>query len=138
MLCLMTPYPDMLKEWRKRRRLSQLDLAMEAEVSARHISFLETGRARPSRQMVLQLCAELGVPHAERNQMLTAAGLAPAYRRRDIDEAEMVPVRDAVNWILTRHNPYPAFAIDRYWNLVEINQTAAMLLAGVGLACRDS
>lgn len=127
-----------LKSWRHERRLSQLDLGLSANVSARHISFLETGRARPSRGMVLRLCDELGVPRASRNGMLTMAGLAPAYRKRPLSEADMQPVRDAVDWMLERHAPYPAIAVDRHWLVVGLNRPAAMLLGGIGLGEGDS
>ena len=93
-----------LREWRQQRRMSQLDLGLSANVSARHISFLETGRARPSRSMVLQLCEELEVPRAARNHLLTAAGLAPAYAERALTEDQMQPVRDAMDWTLQRHD----------------------------------
>ena len=98
----MTTFGTTLKHWRAERRMSQLDLGLSANVSARHISFLETGRARPSRAMVLQLCEELAVPRPTRNQMLTAAGLAPAYAKRDLAEADMTPVRKAVDWLKAR------------------------------------
>ena len=127
-----------LREWRQQRRMSQLDLGLSANVSARHISFLETGRARPSRSMVLQLCEELEIPRAARNRLLTAAGLAPAYAERELSEAQMQPVRDAVEWMLSRHDPYPAFALDRHWTLMKMNQTAQLLLAGMGLSPGDS
>lgn len=104
-----------LKEWRARRRLSQLELGLAAAVSARHISFLETGRARPSRGMVLRLCEHLQVPRAARNRLLTAAGLAPAYAARPRSAADLGPLADAVDWMLARHAPYPAFALDRHW-----------------------
>lgn len=122
-----------LREWRQQRRLSQLDLGLGANVSARHISFLETGRAKPSRSMVLQLCEELEVPRAARNRLLTAAGLAPAYAERALTEEQMQPVRSAVDWMLQRHDPYPGFAMDRHWRLRKMNATAQLLLAGMGL-----
>ena len=122
-----------LKEWRARRRLSQLELGLAAAVSARHISFLETGRARPSRGMVLRLCEHLQVPRAARNRLLTAAGLAPAYAARPRSAAELGPLADAVDWMLARHAPYPAFALDRHWTLTALNPPAATLFAPVGL-----
>ncbi|MEO1089701.1 MAG: helix-turn-helix transcriptional regulator [Pseudomonadota bacterium] len=127
-----------MKEWRARRRMSQLDLGLSAEVSPRHISFLETGRARPSRTMVLRLCDELEVPRAARNQLLAAAGFAHAYAERALTETDMRPVRLAVDWMLERHAPFPAFAVDRHWNLVELNRTAAQLFSGLGLGPGDS
>lgn len=127
-----------LKEWRQARRISQLDLGLSAGVSSRHISFLETGRSRPSRGMVLRLCDELDVPRAQRNRMLTAAGLSPAYAERDLSEADMAPVRAAVEWTLARHDPYPAMAIDRHWRLVQANKSMSALLAGFGAREGDS
>lgn len=127
-----------LREWRQQRRMSQLDLGLGANVSARHISFLETGRASPSRGMVLQLCEELQVPRADRNRLLSAAGLAPIYAERELNADQMQPVRDAVDWMLDRHDPYPAFAMDRHWKLQRMNRTAQLLLAGMGLSPGDS
>lgn len=130
-------YGEALKAWRVRRRLSQLDLALEAGVSARHVSFLETGRARPSRGMVLRLAERLGVPRAERNRMLDAAGLAPAYAERPLSAEEMAPVRAAVDWMLTRHAPWPAFALDRAWRLTALNGPAERIFGAVGLGAGD-
>ena len=122
-----------LKHWREKRRLSQLALSLEADVSARHISFLETGRSRPTRGMVLRLCDRLEIPRESRNQLLTAAGLAPAYHTRDLSSQDLAPVTSAVEWTLSRHAPYPAFSVDRHWTLVDLNAPAQMLFAGVGL-----
>ncbi len=127
-----------LKTWRNRRRLSQLDLGLSANVSSRHISFLETGRAQPSRGMVLRLCEELELPRAARNQLLFAAGLAPAYGSRSLADEEMRPVREAVDWLLQRHAPFPAMALDRHWHLVQLNRPAGRLFAGLGLGEGDS
>lgn len=127
-----------LKEWRQARRVSQLDLGLAAGVSSRHISFLETGRSRPSRGMVLRLCDELDVPIAHRNRMLTAAGLSPAYAERDLSEEDMAPMRKAVHWTLKRHEPYPAMAMDRHWRIVEMNAVSERLLAGFGTKVGDS
>jgi len=127
-----------LKEWRARRRLSQLELGLAAAVSARHISFLETGRARPSRGMVLRLCEHLQVPRAARNRLLTAAGLAPAYAARPRSAADLGPLADAVDWMLARHAPYPAFALDRHWTLMALNPPAATLFEPVGLGAGDN
>jgi transcriptional regulator with XRE-family HTH domain len=118
--------------------MSQLDLALVANVSARHLSFLETGRARPSRGMVLTLCRELAVPRAARNRMLSAAGHAPIYGERPLEAAEMAPVRAAVDWMLDRHAPYPAFALDRHWHLVALNGPATALLGAVGIEAGES
>lgn len=133
-----TTFGMMLKDWRRQRRMSQLDLGLTANVSARHISFLETGRAKPSRTMVLQLCEVLETPRATRNSLLNAAGFAPAYRSRKLDQADMAQVCAAVDWTLMRHDPYPAFALDRHWQLVKTNRSAQMLLAAVGLVEGDS
>ena len=103
-----------LKEWRGRRRMSQLDLGLAANVSARHISFLETGRSKPSRSMVRLLCDSLEVPHVACNAVLTAAGFAPTYRRRDLEDDDMTQVRAAVEWTLQRHDPFPAMALDKH------------------------
>jgi transcriptional regulator with XRE-family HTH domain len=122
----------LLREWRSRRRLSQLDLAVEAEVSARHLSFVETGRSRPSRELVLHLAEHLDVPLRERNALLLAAGYAPTYRSTPLDADEMAPVRAALDKILGGHDPYPAVVVDRYWNLVSVNSSAlAVLTDGV-------
>lgn len=133
-----SPFGSLLKEWRGQRRMSQLDLGLAANVSARHISFLETGRARPSRSMVIQLTESLAVPRTARNQLLNAAGFSPAYRTRDLDAGEMSHVRAAVDWTLERHDPFPAFALDRHWHLVAANQSAGRLIGGLGLQAGDS
>ncbi|MCY0096106.1 helix-turn-helix transcriptional regulator [Hoeflea ulvae] len=130
---MSTEFGGLLRQWREARRLSQLDLGLSANVSARHISFLETGRARPSRAMVLNLGSVLEVPRGSRNAMLHAAGFAPGYRARGLDEAEMAPVSAALGWMLERHLPYPAFVLDRHWRLVRVNATAGMLLGQMGL-----
>src|SRR3954467_3906715 len=106
---------DLLRDWRQRRRLSQLDLALEAEISTRHLSYIETGRARPRRDMVLALAEELGVPLRERNVLLTAAGFAPVYPQRSLDDPSLQAARQAIDLVLKGHEPYPALAIDRRW-----------------------
>ena len=121
----------LLREWRVRRRLSQLDLALDAGISARHLSFVETGRARPSAEMVLHLADELGVPLRERNRLLLAAGYAPVYEERALDDPEMQPVHEAVQLVLDGHDPYPAITVDHGWALVAHNRGAAMLMAGL-------
>jgi transcriptional regulator with XRE-family HTH domain len=121
-------FGELLRGWRERRRLTQLDLAAVAEVSTRHLSFLETGRANPSRRMVLLLAEQLELPLRERNVLLHAAGFVPAYPRRSLEATEMAPVREAVNQVLRGHEPYPAIAVDRYWNILAMN-TAAGLFA---------
>jgi transcriptional regulator with XRE-family HTH domain len=120
------PLGTLLRDWRRRRRLSQLDLALEAGVSARHLSFLETGRSKPSREMVLHLSEQLEVPLRDRNRLLLAAGFAPAFEERPIDAPEMAPVREALDKILTGHEPYPALVVDRWWNLQAANRSIAM------------
>ncbi len=121
----------LLREWRQRRRLSQLDLALEANVSTRHLSYVETGRARPSAEMVLHLAEELDIPLRDRNALLLAAGHAPAYGQRDLDEPAMGPVREALDRVLEAHDPFPALAVDRHWGLVAANQALGLLVAGV-------
>jgi transcriptional regulator with XRE-family HTH domain len=122
-----------LKEWRRRRRISQLQLSLAANVSARHIAFLETGRARPSRAMVMHLGEALEVPRAERNRMLDSAGFRPAWSARRLDGEDMEPVRRAIARIIERHDPYPAFVIDRHWTVVTANRSGAMVLAAFGI-----
>ena len=121
----------LLREWRVRRRLSQLDLASSAGISARHLSFVETGRSRPSPQMVLHLSEALEVPLRERNRMLLAAGYAPVYGQRPLDAPELEPVRRALDLVLGGHDPYPAFVVDRRWDIVAANASAGLLLEGV-------
>jgi transcriptional regulator with XRE-family HTH domain len=122
---------DHLREWRQRRHLSQLDLAGEAEISARHLSFVETGRAAPSREMVLKLAERLDVPLRERNVLLVAAGYAPAFPQRALDDPALKAAREAINLVLRAHEPNPALAYDRHWNLVSANRMVAPLLAGI-------
>jgi transcriptional regulator with XRE-family HTH domain len=121
----------LIKHWRERRRMSQLYLASEAEISSRHLSFIETGRSAPSRAMVLRLAEYLEVPLRDRNRLLTAAGFAPAFRERSLDEHSMLPARLAVEQILKGQEPFPALAIDRHWNMISANSAVAALLAGV-------
>ena len=126
-------FGTLLRRWRGRRRISQLDLGLAAGVSARHISFLEGGRARPSRSMVVQLCNTLDIPHAERNGMLGAAGFAPVYASRPLDDDDLAHVMAAIEWMLIRHEPFPAFAFDKHWRVVKASAAGRLLLAGVGL-----
>lgn len=135
---MQNAFGETLKDWRNQRRMSQLDLGLTASVSARHISFLETGRSKPSRTMVLHLCETLELPRNARNTILTAAGFAPVYRQRNLDEDEMVHVREAVDWTLERHDPFPAFALDRHWAIVKANRAAMAILASTGLSEGDS
>src|SRR3954468_13476085 len=120
-----------LREWRQRRHLSQLDLALEAEISARHLSFVETGRAAPSRDMVLRLAERLDVPLRERNVLLVAAGFAPAFPQRPLDDPALSAAREAINLVLRAHEPNPALAYDRHWNLVAANRMVAPILEGI-------
>lgn len=125
------PIGPLLRQWRTRRRRSQLDLALDVEVSTRHLSFVETGRARPSRELLLRLGAVLELPLRERNRLLLAAGYAPHFPEHRIDEPELAQALEAVRQVLAAHTPYPAVAVDRHWNLVLANATAQALLAGV-------
>jgi transcriptional regulator with XRE-family HTH domain len=120
-----------LREWRQRRHLSQLDLAVEAEISSRHLSFVETGRAAPSREMVLRLAERLEVPLRERNVLLVAAGYAPAFPQRSLDDPMLKSARQAIDLVLKAHEPNPALAYDRHWNLVTANRMVALLLRGI-------
>jgi len=123
-----------LRHWRQHRRLSQLDLASEAEISTRHLSYVETGRAAPSREMVLRLAERLDVPLRERNALLVAAGFAPMYRQRGLDDPALAAARRAVDLVLKGHEPFPALAVDRHWNLVAHNAVVPMLMAGAAPA----
>jgi transcriptional regulator with XRE-family HTH domain len=125
------PLGAQLREWRRRRHQSQLALALQAGVSQRHLSFVESGRAQPSRDMVLRLAEQLDVPLRERNRMLVAAGFAPVYPERPLDDPALGPARRAVERVLEAHEPYPALAIDRHWTLVAANRALGPLLAGV-------
>ena len=131
MLGSVRPVGDLLREWRERRRLSQLELALEAEISTRHLSFVETGRSRPSRDMVLHLAEQLDVPLRERNQLLLAAGYAPVYAESPLDSPQMAAVRAAIRQVLAGHEPYPAVVVDRGWNLFDANAGVALFTAGV-------
>lgn len=122
---------DLLREWRQRRRLSQLDLAADAEVSTRHLSCVETGRALPSREMVLRLAERLAVPLRERNRLLTAAGYAPMFAERRLDDPALAAARHAIELVLKGHEPYPALAVDRHWTLVSYNRMVPPMLAGL-------
>lgn len=134
----MTAYPTLLKEWRHRRRMSQLDLAVEADVSTRHISFLETGRARPSPEMIVHLSEVMDVPLDARNQMMRAVGFAPRYPNRPLSDDVMAPLREAMMWTLNRHAPYPGIAVNRIWQIIAMNAPAKMLFAPMGVAEGDS
>ena len=120
---------DLLRDWRQRRRLSQLDLAVEAEVSVRHLSFVETGRSRPSREMVVGLAESLDLPLRDRNALLLAAGYAPIYHETALDDAAMSPVRGALDRLLAGHEPFPAIVVDRHWELVAANRPAMEIMS---------
>lgn len=125
------PVGTLLRDWRQRRRLSQMDLALDTEVSARHLSFIETGRATPSRDMLLRLAERLDIPLRERNTMLMAAGHAPAYAERTLADPSMASAQRAVTLILQGHMPYPAIAVDSHWNLLQANPIAQVLMSSV-------
>jgi transcriptional regulator with XRE-family HTH domain len=124
---------EMLREWRQRRHLSQLELSARTGVSTRHLSYIETGRSRPSRQLILHLAEHLDIPLRERNALLLAAGYAPVYSHRALDDngSDMRYVREAIERLLTSHGPYPAFVIDRQWEVVARNESTAVLLVDV-------
>ncbi|HXF29980.1 MAG TPA: helix-turn-helix transcriptional regulator [Solirubrobacterales bacterium] len=124
----------LLREWRESKHLSQLEVALDAGVSARHLSFVETGRSLPGRETLLRILERLGVPFRERNRLLLAAGHAPAYPERSLDDADLAPVRDALDVVLTGHEPYPAVAVDRVWNMVAANSAMVALTDGVEIA----
>ena len=125
------PVGELLRSWRQHRRRSQLDVALDAGVSTRHISFVETGRSLPSRDMLLHLAEHLEVPLRDQNQMLVAAGYAPVYSQRPLDDPSMRVAREAVDLVLAGHEPYPALAVDRHWTLVTANRATGLLLSGV-------
>jgi transcriptional regulator with XRE-family HTH domain len=124
----------MLRQWRSERRISQLDLALQAEVSTRHLSFIETGRAKPSRQMVLLLSSALEVPLRERNTLLLAAGYAPAYRETALDDPQMADVRLALQMILRQHDPFGAVVVNRHWDVVMASDSWRRMMAALGAA----
>lgn len=127
------PVGDLLREWRRHRRLSQLDLATHAEISTRHLSFVESGRAQPSRDMILHLAEYLNIPLRERNALLVAAGFAPAYAERPLEDASMDSARRMIDQLLQGFDPYPALTIDRHWHLMASNQAVLRLLDGVAV-----
>jgi transcriptional regulator with XRE-family HTH domain len=127
---LSPPVGEMLRQWRQRRRLSQLALAADVDVSTRHLSFVETGRSLPSREMLMRLARRLDVPLRERNALMLAAGYAPVYPQRPLSDEVLCAAREAVDLVLTGHEPYPALAVDRHWHLVGANAAVQRLLAG--------
>ena len=128
------PVGDLLREWRQRRRMSQLDLSLEADISTKHLSFLETGRSQPSRDMVLLLAEQLEVPLRERNVLLVAAGFAPVFAERRLEDPALQPARKAVDLVLAGHEPYPALAVDRHWTLIAANGVVGRLIGGADAA----
>jgi len=128
------PIGDHLREWRQRRRMSQLALACEADISTRHLSFLETGRSQPSRDMVLHLAERLEIPVRERNVLLVAAGYAPMFPERSLEDPALAAARRAVDLVLASQKPYPAFALDRHWAIMATNAALPELYAGVAPA----
>src|SRR5689334_2205648 len=122
---------ELLRQWRHRRGLSQLDLAIAADVSARHVSLVETGKSRPSADMILRLADQLQVPLRDRNRLLLAAGFAPRYAERPLDDTALSAARDAVRRVLHAHEPYPALVFDRRWNIVMTNRAVEPFFAGV-------
>jgi transcriptional regulator with XRE-family HTH domain len=120
-----------LRDWRTRRRMSQMDLALDTDMSTRHLSFIETGRSKPSSQMLLRIADRLEVPHRARNALLLAAGYAPDYQERPLDSAEMAGMRAIVDHVLKGHEPYPALAVDRHWNMIAANNAIAILIEQV-------
>lgn len=123
----------LLRQWRKRQRMTQLELALDAGVSARHLSFVETGRSQPGREMLLRVLAQLKVPFREQNRLLLAAGHAPAYPERSLEDPDLAPVRNALDVILSGHDPYPAVAVDRVWNMVAANSVMFALTEAVDI-----
>jgi len=124
------PIGDHLRAWRQRRRMSQLDLASEAEISTRHLSFVESGRAQPSRDMVLNLAERLEIPLRDRNVLLVSAGFAPIFPERRLEDPALAAARRAVDLVLAGHEPYPALAVDRHWQLMAANGAVGRLMAG--------
>ncbi|SDI82118.1 transcriptional regulator, XRE family [Pseudomonas delhiensis] len=125
------PVGALLRQWRQRRRLSQLDLACDADISTRHLSFVETGRALPSREMLLHLAEQLDIPLRERNRLLAAAGYAPVYSERALDDPALTVARQAIDQLLKAHEPNPAMVVDRHWNLLASNHAVGVFLIGV-------
>lgn len=121
-------FTTLLKSWRKQRGFSQLALALASNVSQRHLSFLESGRSQPSREMILRLGTILEIPFRDQNALLTAAGFAPVFVESDLYAPELAPIRQALDFMLHQQEPYPAIVMDRYWNQLESNQSAQRLL----------
>jgi len=126
-----TQFGELMRDWRQRRRMSQLDLSLAADVSSRHVSFVETGRSVPSRAMVLRLAEALEVPPREQNHLLVAAGLAPVFAERSLDDPDMAAVREGVEQVLAAYEPFPCLAVDHGWKVLRVNAGAGVLLDGV-------
>jgi transcriptional regulator with XRE-family HTH domain len=122
---------SLLRQWRERRSVTQLELALDAGISARHLSFVETGRSKPGREMLLRALEQLKVPFREQNRLLLAAGHAPAFPERSLEDPDLAPVRDALDVVLSGHEPYPAVAVDRVWNLVAANSPMLAMVESV-------
>ena len=132
----VSPQPSigpLLRPWRERRRLTQLGLALDAGISTRHLSFVETGRSRPGREMLLRILEQLQVPFREQNRLLLASGHAPAFPERSLEDPELLPVREALDEILTGHEPHPAVVVDRAWNFVAANSAMRGLIGQVAV-----
>jgi transcriptional regulator with XRE-family HTH domain len=125
------PIGQLIRDWRQRRRLSQLDLACDAEISTKHLSFLETGRAQPSREMLLHLADRMAIPLRDRNVMLNAAGFAPTYQERSLDDPDFRLARQSIDLMLSMHEPNPALAVDRHWTMAASNKAVGRLISGV-------
>src|ERR1700741_3618009 len=125
------PVGALLREWRQRRRMTQMDLALDANISARHLSFMETGRSQPSREMLLHLSEELDIPLRQRNALLTSAGFAPMFAERRLDDAALASAREAIDLVLAAQKPFPAFALDRHWNIAASNAALPQLYEGI-------
>ncbi len=130
-LTLTTPFGELLRHWRKKCGHSQLELALLAEVSQRHLSFLESGRSAPTQEMILKLSTVMELPLRTQNLLLSAAGFSPAYSETNLDAPEMQPIRQALEFMLRQQEPYPAFVLDRHWNLMTSNQSAQILLGSL-------
>ena len=137
----MSRRPDFaasLREWRRHRGLSQLDLAAVTEISQRHLSFLELGRASPSREMVMRLAAALDVPLRQHNALLVAAGFSPVWRQTDLAAPELGQIRKAIDYMLAQQEPFPAVAVDRHWNLLQSNAARSAWSSSWSVRCRPA
>src|SRR5688572_2102606 len=131
MMANSRPVGTLIREWRQRRRVSQLELALDAEISTKHVSFVESGRAQPSREMILRLAEHLQVPLRERNALLHAAGFAPVFAERTLEDPALAAAKAAVELVLKGHEPFPAIAVDRHWSLVAANSAVGFLMEGI-------